>query len=313
MEESTELKAHIFDIQGLSIHDGPGCRTVVFLKGCPLNCSWCSNPEGIKPYPEILYHQNTCISDGNCLSACSYAAISIDPEGNLSINRNECTHCQDFACIEACLTGALTQSSRLIALSEIGSILQRDRQYWGSTGGLTLSGGEPLLQSDVVFEILRDAHQRYIHTAIETCGHLSWDRYARVLPFLDWIFFDLKHTNPKLHKTHTRQQNQLIFQNAIRLANEFSGRLVFRTPIIKGFNDDDLTIRNLASFICSTGRKEINLLPLHLYGREKYKLLGLAEPNLTQDNIPSSDEMKRIAELFNESGITTYIGSDTDF
>jgi len=313
MEESVELKGNIFDIQGLSIHDGPGCRTVIFMKGCPLNCEWCSNPEGIKPYTEPMYYADKCIKDGNCVDACKQNAILINPEGKLIIQREKCRSCITYDCIDACLTGALKKSSSLIHMNEVLRIIQRDRQFWGASGGLTISGGEPLYQFPFAFELLKRAHDSYVHTAIETCGHISWEKYEKVIPFLDWIFFDLKQINPMKHFEKTGQTNEMILDNARKLALNFKGRLVFRTPVIPGFNDDEKSINELINFVEETGRKEINLLPLHLFGKQKYDLLGYETFPLIDSKIPDNESLNKIAKQFENSGIKTYVGSETDF
>jgi len=313
MEESVELKGNIFDIQGLSIHDGPGCRTVVFLKGCPLNCAWCSNPEGIKAYTEPMYYADKCIKDGNCVEACRKNAIQINPEGKLIIDRKKCKDCDDYDCFEACLTGALKKSSSLYHIDEVLRIIQRDRQFWGASGGLTLSGGEPLFQFPFAYELLKRAHSSYVHTAIETCGHISWNHYEKVIPFLDWIFFDLKHISYDRHVEKTGKTNEMILDNAMKIARNFKGRLVFRTPVIRGFNDDDSSIKDLINFVLDSGRKEINLLPLHLFGQQKYELLGFESFPLGSSEIPTENSMKKIAKQFESAGIKAYVGSETDF
>lgn len=313
MEGTRELKGNIFDIQGLSIHDGPGCRTAIFLKGCSLRCSWCSNPEGIEGYIEPLYYAQKCIYDGNCVSACPFDAIQILPEDQLIIDRSKCKDCHDQPCIEVCLTGALQRSAKSYTLEEVFKIIRRDRQFWGHGGGITLSGGEPLYQFEFAYELLKKAHDSYIHTAIETCGQASWLHYEKVLPYLDWIFFDLKQMDPILHKQETQHDNMLILENARKIAKHFKGRLVFRTPIIPGYNDSDEHINMLAKFINQSGRKEINLLPLHLLGREKYRLLGYDDIPISHKGVPTQGRMEEIGEMFKNQGITAYLGSETDF
>ena len=313
MEGTSELKGTIFDIQGLSIHDGPGCRTAIFLKGCSLKCSWCSNPEGIKGYIEPLYYAHKCIYDGNCVSACTFDSIQIISKEKLIIERSKCQDCIDQPCIDVCLTGALQLSAKLYTLEEVFKIIRRDRQFWGPGGGITLSGGEPLYQIDFTYQLLKKAHDSYIHTAIETCGQASWLHYEKALPYLDWIFFDLKQMDPVLHLQETQHDNALILENATKIAKHFKGRLVFRTPIIQGYNDSDEHLNQLAEFINQTGRKEINILPLHLLGREKYRLLGYNNIPLSSKEIPSQIRMEEIGELLRKLGITVYIGSETDF
>jgi pyruvate formate lyase activating enzyme len=313
MEDQGKLKGNIFDIQGLSIHDGPGCRTVIFLKGCPLKCQWCSNPEGIMPQIEVLYNRDKCISDGNCIAACQPEAIHINSDGELVIDRQKCTKCVNQSCSEVCLTGALKPSSRWLTLDEVDRIIQRDRQFWGSSGGLTLSGGEPLFQFHFAYELLKKAYESYVHTAIETCGFTTWRNYEKVMPFLDWIFFDLKHLNSKKHKEKTGTENKIILNNARKLARQFKGRMIFRSPVIPGFNDDKESINQIAQFISQTQRREINILPYHEFGISKYHLLGLDPPEIRTFKMNDSKKLNKMATQLEGYGIKTYVGSETEF
>ena len=319
-----ELKTgHIFDIQGFSVHDGPGCRTVVFFKGCSLGCQWCSNPEGISFLPEPLYRESRCTFDGLCVDACSHTAISLSALGEsfqLNIDREICIKCSTHDCIKACCSGALNLGGYKIQVDDLYATINRDRQYWGAGGGVTLTGGEPFTQPEFAHDILKRCYEAYIHTAVETCGNVPWENYQKSLPYLDWIFYDLKTLQEaKSHQltgqpvsAFTRSPMPLILENATRLAREFAGRMVFRLPLIPGFNDNTENISATARFIQSTGRMELNILPLHHMGREKYNLVG--RPYYTTDfKIPIKDEVYKIAHQFESMGITCYVGSETPF
>ena len=309
--DQPELTGTLFDIQGFSVHDGPGCRTLIFLKGCPLSCEWCSNPEGRNPFPEPLYNQTKCVFDNLCIDACPHDAITPGHE-TLSINRSLCAECHSFECADVCCSGAIQQGGYTKSLNELITLIQRDRQYWGSQGGITLTGGEPLYQPEFASALLKHSHDAYIHTAIETCGHVSWSSYVSALPYTDWIFFDIKHMDPEQHVKGTGLTNKLILENAQRLAAEFSGKLVFRMTLIPGYNDQMEHIQQLADFIVKSGRKEINILPLHHLGREKYMLTG--RPYYTSDFTPPSPEsMNHIKDFMEANGISCYLGSDTPF
>lgn len=309
--DKSNTKGNIFDIQGLSVHDGPGCRTLVFMNGCTLNCFWCSNPEGISKKPSLLYFSSKCIVCGNCVRNCQQNAIRIENE-KLVISRQICSQCNNQSCVDECYTDALRLGGYEISVSRLFEIIQRDRQFWGSKGGVTLTGGEPLFQVDFAKEILAKCHEAYIHTAIETCGNIPSENFRQVIPFLDWIFFDLKHLDDNEHKNGTGSGNSLILDNATLLANEFEGRLVFRLPLIPGFNDSPENIKAVITFIKKTGKEEINVLPIHHLGREKYQMLdkeylGIKFP------VPSNEKLKSIQAQFKESGIRCYIGSETPF
>jgi glycyl-radical enzyme activating protein len=307
----SELTGVVFDIQGFSVHDGPGCRTLVFLKGCSLSCHWCCNPEGKNRHVEPFFRRNLCTSDMLCAAACPAGAIT--PAGSFPvINRSACTTCLTFACSDACCTQALRKGGKVMTVDEIYAVITRDRQYWGSGGGLTLTGGEPFLQPDFALAILQRSHQAMIHTAAETCGAVPWASIEPSLPFLDWLFFDIKHLNPEKHREGTGRSNRQILQNARRLAREFPGRMVYRLVVIPGFNDMEQHLLEVAGFILSTGRAEINILPLHHLGREKYALLGL--PYYTDElSFPAKESLSSVARLFESKGIPCYTGSETPF
>jgi pyruvate formate lyase activating enzyme len=306
-----ELTGILFDIQGFSVHDGPGCRTLIFLKGCPLSCRWCSNPEGHNPYPEPLFRISKCISDRLCAEACSEKAIHITDE-SLLIDRNRCATCTSYACSTACKTGALKIGGYRITVGELMEKIRRDRQFWGHEGGVTLTGGEPFSQPDFVLRLLKECHQGYIHTAVETCGHVPWSNIEKAIPYLDWVFFDLKHPDPEQHREGTGCSNQLILENAARLSALFPGRLIFRMALIPGYNDHPETIRSIARFISSTGRNEVNVLPVHHLGREKYELTG-RHYYTGEFSSPSNEHLSYITDLFKTEGIICYSGNDTPF
>jgi glycyl-radical enzyme activating protein len=190
--------------------------------------------------------------------------------------------------------------------------IQRDRRYWGPGGGVTLSGGEPMFQPEFTTEILKACYDSYIHTALETCGHAPWKYYEKALNYIDWVFFDIKHVDAEAHKKGTGVSNQLIFENAERIASHGSYRLVFRMPVIPGFNDSVENITATAEFIRKAGKEEVNLLPIHHFGSTKYELLGM---KYTCEDIkpPGSEKMRDIEKIFDAYSIKCYIGSLTPF
>ncbi len=302
---------YLFDIQGFSVHDGPGCRTLIFLKGCSLRCRWCSNPEGLHSFPEPLYNSSKCIFDYLCIKVCEKQAITI-VDHDLHFNKDLCRDCITYKCSKACCTGALKTGGYRITINELMQLIQRDRQYWGSVGGITLTGGEPFQQPFFVNALLQKCHQSYIHTTVETCGNISWKNIEPSLEYLDWIFYDLKHIMDSNHFAMTGIGNKLILENSRNLASKFKGRLVFRMPVIPGYNDDIDQIRKLSGFMNSIGKDEINILPLHHLGREKYSLLG--KTYYTNDyTSPLKESLNLIQSVFSEYKINCYIGTDTPF
>jgi pyruvate formate lyase activating enzyme len=301
----------LFDIQGFSVHDGPGCRTLIFFKGCSLSCAWCCNPEGIHAFSEPLVNASKCSFDELCIFACPKQAIT--KNGNdLDFNRKVCRDCTTYDCISACCSGALRLGGYNIRMDELFEIIQRDRQYWGSEGGITMTGGEPFLQPEFAEQILEKCYTAYIHTAIETCGNVPWTNIERSLKWIDWIFYDLKQADDLKHAAMTSQGNSLILDNARRLAKYFEGRLIFRMPVIPGFNDGEDNIFRLSGFLDSIGKNEINILPLHHLGKEKFKLVGRGY--YTDDlTIPTKEDLQKIKSLFESNGVHCYIGSDTPF
>ena len=308
------IRGKIFDIQGFSVHDGPGCRTLIFMKGCTLQCRWCSNPEGQTPYPVPMYNKTKCIFDKACIYACPNNAIKII-ENSINIDRNKCVNCSTYACSKTCSTGAIKIAGYEISIDDLLTRIERDRQYWGDEGGITLSGGEPLFQSAFAEEILKCCYEKYIHTAIETCGNVPWTSYEKCIQYIDWIFFDLKHIDRQKHILGTGADNDLILNNIEKLFCNFTGRLVFRITIIPKFNDSDADIKKFAEFINSLPDekdKTVNILSLHHYSKEKYKML---EKKYFSENLitPGKKRMNEIKNIFESYNINCFVDSDTSF
>ena len=311
MEIKKNITGKIFDIQGFSVHDGPGARTLIFLKGCTLDCLWCSNPEGIGASNVLLYYVPKCIKCGNCALACSHNAIHLKEE-TLTINRDICKKCKDYTCVQNCYTDALRLCGKDVTVDELFLIIQRDRHFWGVGGGVTFTGGEPLLQVDFISKLLEKCYNAYVHTAIETCGNVPWKNFEKTIDHIDWIFFDLKHIDPKQHKKGTGQNNTEIINNIFKLNETFKGRVVFRLPFIPGFNNSNENLEGIARLISETKWKEINILPLHHLGSEKYTFLGTDYKGF-QYSIPSISELKQAQAIFEKFKIQCYIGSETSF
>lgn len=270
-----EQEGVVFDIQRYSIHDGPGIRTIVFLKGCPLACRWCSNPESQKMTPSLFFQKSNCVSCGKCVEVCPEGAIS--RENPAFIDRSKCTSCG--LCAPACLYGALTMKGRSMSVWQVMQELEKDAtNYRRSGGGITLSGGEPLAQSEFALELLKACKEKGWSTAMETTGHASKEVVESVMPFVDHALVDLKSIDPAVHERNTAMPNRIILENAIRISG-LSGRTAVRVPLVPGVNDNAAQITAIGQFAkLMHGVDTVHLLPYHRYGENKYALLGREYP-----------------------------------
>lgn len=262
----------VFDIQRFCVHDGPGVRTTVFLKGCPLSCAWCSNPESQCFAPQILFFQDLCKGCGACLAACAHGAV-VEQEGSLAYVRENCTACG--ACVAACLYEARVLSGRRMGVEDLCAILREDwRIYMQSGGGITVSGGEALMQPDFLEALLATLHDGLgYHTCLDTTGLAAWDTLQGLLPHLDLILLDIKHLDPEAHRRMTGVDNGLILDNARRLSG-LGFPVLIRVPLIPGFNDDAGNLHRLGEFLSGLRYLDVELMPYHAYGLSKYRALG---------------------------------------
>jgi pyruvate formate lyase activating enzyme len=307
----------IFDVQGFSVHDGRGCRTLVFLSGCPLRCTWCSNPEGQLLRPRLMYRAGQCVhTHYRCVPACPCGAIQIEGDADppLHFDRSLCDRCEGLDCVSACLNQALQVAGRPYTVDELIRILVRDQGFWGSQGGVTFGGGEPLAQPEFLLAVLSKCRDSYIHTAVETCAHADTDLLLEVLRCADWLFLDLKHMDAAAHRAGTGVGNELILRNiaAVASANTES-RLVIRVPIVPGFNDSAENLQATAVFMVRHNLKEVNLLPFHRLAQSKYEQLGLDWGNYAHMASPSETAMRTHQQVFETAGLNCYVGSETPF
>jgi len=271
------VTAVIYNIQRYSLHDGSGIRTVVFFKGCPLQCRWCCNPESQNPKPELSYARSRCIgyeTCGMCTKACPSAAISFDDDGYARVDRAACTQC--LKCADECPSKALRPEGRAEHISVILETVEQDAVFYRKeAGGLTLSGGEPLFQPEALLALLNEAKKRKIGAAIETCGFADYEILKSAAQLLDVIIYDIKHMDGEYHKKFTGQTNTLILENFTRLCKDFP-RLpkIVRTPVIPGFNDTPETIAEIETFIADKPKVQFEALSYHRFGVSKYERLG---------------------------------------
>ncbi len=296
----SDVSGYVFSVERYAIHDGPGIRTQVFFKGCPLRCLWCANPEGVSFAPSLLYTRALCIECGSCVQACGRRALSMTEQG-VEIDRRKCTPCSD--CVNACYAEALEMDSYRVTAQEIVEQVERDKVFYGvSGGGVTLCGGEPLAQPAFALEVLRLCRKRGIHTAIETCGHYRFEVLERAISCLDFVFFDIKHMDAEAHRRCTGTDNKLILTNLKKLQS-FDVDECVRVPVIPNLNDSIENAEAIASFVQGLPRvKSVELLPYHRLGVNKYKKLGLAYP-LGDTRPPEKEELLKLKEVFDRHHI----------
>ncbi|PIU22826.1 MAG: glycyl-radical enzyme activating protein [Chloroflexi bacterium CG08_land_8_20_14_0_20_45_12] len=302
--KNQEQKGLIFNIQRFSIHDGPGIRTTVFMKGCPLRCRWCSNPESQNPYPEIMTYDVKCIRCGKCEQICPMNAITISQKGR-KIARTQCTLC--LKCAEVCPTGAISISGKYMTIEEVMKEVGSDKLFYqNSGGGVTISGGEPLSQWEFVLQLLKECKQEGLHTALDTCGYAPWHILEKVLEHTDLILFDIKHINSSQHRKGTGKGNRLILDNAKRTAAKV--RTWLRFPLIPGYNDSDEHVREVAELATKIRVEKVSILPYHEWGKAKYEKLGRRYPFKNTQTL-SDWHIQKLQKIIENMGLKVTVGN----
>ena len=299
MEAETGI---IFDVKHFAVHDGPGIRTTIFLKGCPLRCLWCHSPESQSPLPEVAYYPNLCIRCGACVEACPHGAQTLDTP---KILRELCTGVG--RCAEECYAGATIMYGREASVGDILEEADKDRLlYETSGGGVTLSGGEPTMQPRFAATLLGALKERGYHTALDTCGHTEWGILEKVMADADLVLYDLKHMDSLTHEEITGVPNRLILANLERAAG--SGKtLVVRVPVIPGYNDSPKNFKAMAGFLGGLkGVEAVELLPYHNLGAPKYLALGREYP-LEGLRTPEPGELRALGSLLEAEGLRVVI------
>jgi len=296
-----ERKAVITNIQGYSIHDGPGIRTTVFFKGCPLRCEWCANPEGLSAKAQTGFLQSLCKGCGKCGPACPEGAIVMG-EGVYRIDREKCTDCG--LCVMACFYGALVTYGAELTVREVYGKARRDKMFYDSSGGgVTASGGEPLMYADFVSELFGLLKAEGIGTCVETCGYVPWGSVEDVLSVTDLFLYDLKLASDAAHKRFTGVSNALILENARRLAEAGAG-LLFRNPLVPGVNDNEESVSGIAAFLKEIlgAEARLELMPYHRMGQSKYAALKLDYATETTP-VMKAEDVDRICEEYRKRGV----------
>ena len=295
----------VFDIKKFSIHDGPGIRTTVFFKGCPLRCWWCHNPEGLTPEPELMIRANRCIKCDACLDVCPHGAISRDGDAVLT-DATKCVRCG--ACVEACYAEARQIVGREVTVAQVAAEIERDVPFYDeSGGGVTFSGGEPLLQWDFLLELLRACKARGIHTAVDTCGFAPWEVLDSVRGYVDLFLYDLKLMDDARHRKFTGVSNALILSN-LQALSQRGHDIVVRMPLIPGINDDEENIRQAGAFAVELPHLiRIDVLPYHSLGDEKYGRLNKPY-GLSETRPPAEDHVAETVQILEGFGLQAGVG-----
>ena len=276
------------------------------MKGCPIRCLWCSSPQSQKPSPEILHIELNCKKCGRCVEACPIEVITLSQEEGVKIDRELCTSCGQ--CVEACPNQALELVGNYMTVEELFQEVDKDSPFYRrSNGGVTVGGGEPTMQHEFVTTFLKKCKQHYIHTAIETCGFVKWARFQKMLDYVDLVYLDVKHMDDAAHGELTGASNQLILENARRVAA--MRPMIIRIPVIPGYNDSEDSMLDTAMFAAKLDKnlQRVELLPYHRFGTQTYSRLG-REYKLTDAESPSDDHMTRLKEIVESCGVRAQIG-----
>jgi pyruvate formate lyase activating enzyme len=308
MEADNVLMARIFDVEFFGTKDGPGIRTVIFFKGCNLHCGWCHNPESQEEVPQLLYYVNKCVKCGRCLAACPAKAIRKDEALGFVVDQNRCTRCG--TCVALCTFNARKLVGERMDLERVKGIVEKDREFFeASTGGVTLSGGEPLLQREFLKRFLEWLHAERIHTAIETAGNYPVDWLSSLISLIDLVFVDLKHVDAELHRRMTGADNGQVLAVLRYLIKNCPEKTIVRIPVIPGFNDGETSRTQILGFLKEEGwTGPVEILPYHDLGLTKYAALN-RECGYTGVASLSPGDVSAWTEVGNRLGLNVRIGA----
>lgn len=295
-EEHRTVRGTIFDIQRFTVHDGPGIRTAVFMKGCPLRCPWCQNPESILKTPQVTYFPMLCVGCGSCVKVCQQKAISSTGKNLIEkIDLTLCNHCGE--CAVSCCSRALQLIGQSVSVDEVFDTVMKDSLFYqNSGGGVTFTGGEPTYQPEFLTEMVKHFKKQGLHLVIETCGMFPWDSVAEAFSLIDIIYLDIKHVNNEEHQRVTGASNTTILENA-RHIDEMQKTIRIRVPIIPGFNDSIEDFGQILHFASGLRNLDkVQILPYHKFGINKYDRIGLGY-SLTELEAPQNSTIDTLLAL----------------
>lgn len=306
-KSNNEEKGLVFDIQRFSIHDGPGIRTTVFMKGCPLQCLWCSNPESQDPFTNLMVRNINCKGCGACVGVCPEEAITITKEEGRKIDWEKCNQC--LRCVAACIYNSLNRCGTYMEVKEVFDEVVKDEDFYkNSGGGVTVSGGEPLLQTEFVYKLLRICKERGLPTALDTTGYAAWEKIEKILPLTDLLLWDIKHLDTREHKRSTGVENEPILENLAKAARSKLSHIWLRIPLIADFNDSEEHLRSIAALGKKIGAEKISLLPYHEGGKSKAEQLGRSY-EFSEAKAPSDEHITRLKQMMEQEGVRVAIGN----
>ena len=313
--EPAEVRGLVFDIRRFSTHDGPGLRTTVFTKGCPLRCKWCQNPEGLDLVRKLCYFKNKCIGCGTCINVCPAKAISRaagenPASGHIAIDKRLCDLCG--LCVEECPPQALAFDSKEMTVREVVDELLKDEAFYGTSGGITLSGGDPFSQKEFTLEILKERKRLGLHTAIETCLHVDRKTLEEFLPYIDLLIADFKVFDPELHRLYPGRDNTLIKDNFVYLFSNYfeEGKpdILVRIPLIPGYTATDKNLGEISRFLYSLSpRVRVELINYNPLAQSKYTLMKKKFLFKKNPEMYKEDELERYDQILAGEGIVNIV------